>query len=407
MKSLTKHQRIVLIVAWLGWVFDVMEASLFALTKKSMLTEMMGEEQYKLVGAQVAANIHMSMLIGWSLGGLVFGILADRWGRSRTLLLTVFLYCLFTGLTSLCRTPEQVMGARFLTGLGIGGEWAAGAALIAETVPNDFRARAAAFLQTAAAIGSMIGVLVNIQFGSANWRWVYLAGIAPAVLCLAARYKLEPDQPIKVEKLAKTASRMPWKNLIVASLIGVVGISGGGLLPFWLPDLVAGVVPKAEEVGWKNLSIFILHCGTLAGVLVFPPLTDRFGRRPMFAIFATLAGISLFATGMLAKSIYSLLVFAPLTSFFALGLTAGFGLYFPELFPKAFRATGSGVAYNLSRIFSAPFQSFLGSMVVSYGITKSIGYAALIYVLMFVGLAFAPETQGSVLDGVSPDSEPA
>jgi MFS family permease len=400
MKSLTSHQRLVVIVAWLGWVFDVMEASLFALTKKSMLTEMLGAEGFKAQGAQIGANIHVAMLIGWSIGGLVFGIVADRWGRSKTLLLTVFLYCLFTGLTSLCQTPEQVMVARFLTGLGIGGEWAAGAALIAETVPNEFRSRAAAFLQTAAAIGSMIGVFVNVQFGSANWRWVYLVGIAPALLCFAARFKLEPDQPtqpIKREDPERPAG-MPWKNLAVASLIGVVGITGGGLLPFWLPDLVGAIVPKSEEAYWKNLSIFVLHIGTLAGVLVFPPLTDRFGRRPMFAVFATLGGISLFATGMLAKSMASLLILAPLTSFFALGLTAGFGLYFPELFPRAFRATGSGVAYNLSRIFSAPFQALLGAMVVRFGITTSIGYAAMIYLLMFVGLAFAPETKGSVLD---------
>ncbi len=401
--GLTKYQRFVLIIAWLGWVFDVMEASFFGLTKTAMMTEMLGPEGYKAIGTLWEGRIHTGMLLGWSLGGLIFGIVADRWGRSKTLVLTIFLYCLFTGLTALCKSPEQVLVARFLTGLGIGGEWAAGAALIAETVPDNFRARAAAFLQTAAAVGSIIGVFISMRVGELNWRLVYIAGIIPAIICLVARFKLEPDRPTERQRssnaffeLIKTA---PYnKNLILAILIGVVGITGGGILPFWLPNLVKDVVPTADFAAWKNISMIVLHVGTFAGVLAFPPLTDKYGRRPMFAIFGVLAGIMLFLTATTAKSLTSILILAPITSFFALGLTAGFGLYFTELFAHRFRATGSGMAYNTGRIFSAPIPIWIGATAKTDGVAAAIGPVACIYFIMLIALYFAPETKGKPLE---------
>lgn len=420
--GLNKYQRFVLIIAWLGWVFDVMEASLFALTKQPMLKEMLGEAGYKANGTVWEGWGHNGMLLGWAAGGFVFGIVADKWGRAKTLVLTVAMYCIFTALTSLCRTPEQVVVARFLTGLGIGGEWAAGAALIAETVPNDFRARAAAFLQTAAAIGSIIGVFVNIAVGGMNWRFVYLAGIIPAVICLVARIKLEPDQPTEAEKksnpiweLLRTA---PYnKNLLIAAVIGVVGITGGGILPFWLPNLVKPVVESLDHglaktvvnqhvAYWKNISTIALHLGTLAGVLVFPPLTDRFGRRPMFAIFGTCAGVLLFLTATQAKSLPLIFILAPLTSFFALGLTAGFALYFTELFSHRFRATGAGIAYNAARIMNIPVVLYIGEIgkqsatgkIGAGGVAAAIGTVSCIYIFMLVALIFAPETKGKTLE---------
>ncbi len=400
--GLNKYQRFVLIIAWLGWVFDVMEASLFGLTKQPMLKEMLGEAGYKANGTVWESWGHNGMLLGWAAGGFIFGIVADKWGRSKTLILTVGMYCVFTALTSLCRTPEQVVFARFLTGLGIGGEWAAGAALIAETVPDNFRARAAAFLQTAAAIGSIIGVFVNMSVGGMNWRFVYLAGIIPAIICLIARFKLEPDQPTEKERksnpLGELLRTKPYnKNLLIAAVIGVVGITGGGILPFWLPNLIAKAVLPADLTYWKNVSMIALQLGTLAGVLVFPPLTDRFGRRPMFAIFGACAGILLYLTATMAHNLTLIFLLAPLTSFFALGLTAGFALYFTELFSHRFRATGAGIAYNTARIFNIPVVMFIG-IVGKTNVALAIGTVSSIYILMLIALIFAPETRGKPLE---------
>jgi MFS family permease len=446
-RELTKHQRFVLIIAWLGWVFDVMEASFFGLTKQAMMKEMLGAAEYARIGTEWEGRIHGGMIIGWALGGLIFGIVADKWGRGKTLLLTVFIYCVFTGLTSLCQTPSQVLGARFLTGLGIGGEWAAGAALIAETVPNHFRARAAAFLQTAAAFGSIIGVFVSIGAGNANWRWVYVAGILPAVLCFVARFRLEgnektpknwgvsetPVEPVgllespelskattaptssltltdfpnsggesSTNPLFQLLTTRPYNiRLLAAVLIGVVGIAGGGILPFWLPNLVKDALPGATDATvayYKNLTMIVLHLGTLAGVLVFPPLTDRYGRRPLFAGFFVASGLMLYLTATQAVSLPLLFILPPLTSFFALGVTAGFGLYFPELFTTQFRATGSGIAYNSARILIAPLQVWIGVNAKTQGVGPTIGLVAMIYVIGLVGLSFAPETRGKKLE---------
>ena len=421
-KELSKHQRFVLIIAWLGWVFDVMEASFFGLTKQAMMKEMLGAAEYARIGTEWEGKIHGGMIIGWALGGLIFGIVADKWGRGRTLLLTVFIYCLFTGLTSLCKSPDQVLWARFLTGLGIGGEWAAGAALIAETVPNDFRVRAAAFLQTAAAFGSIIGVFVSIGAGNANWRWVYIAGILPAVLCFVARYRLEHNAPetesatasapegesapleqgALLAPLLQLLTTRPYNlRLLAAVLIGVVGIAGGGILPFWLPNLVKDALPGATDATvayYKNLTMIVLHLGTLAGVLIFPPLTDRYGRRPLFAGFFIASGLMLYLTATKAVSIPLLFILPPLTSFFALGVTAGFGLYFPELFSTKFRATGSGIAYNTARILIAPLQAWIGVNAKTQGVGPTIGLVAMIYLIGLVGLSFAPETRGKKLE---------
>lgn len=410
LNGLNKYQKTVLIIAWLGWVFDVMEASLFGLTKIQMMNEMLGAD-YATMGPFWEGRIHAGMLLGWAVGGLIFGIVADKWGRTKTLILTIFLYCLFTGATALCQTPEQVLAARFLTGLGIGGEWAAGAALIAETVPNSFRPRAAALLQTAAAIGSICGVFLNMSIGSLNWRWVYLAGIIPAVICLVARYRLEHDSPSTpkvAEEESGSKSRNPlWsllttrpynKRLLLVVIIGVVGITGGGILPFWLPNLIKPAVHPDSFKMWMNVSMIILHLGTLAGVLVFPPLTEKYGRRPMFMLFGAMAGIMLFLTATQSHSLVSTLILAPITSFFALGLTAGFGLYFTEVFSKAFRATGSGLAYNTGRLLSIWVPIWIGDQAKISGVAAAIGPVALLYVLMIVALVFAPETRGKELE---------
>ncbi|RYI20288.1 MAG: MFS transporter, partial [Acetobacteraceae bacterium] len=183
--------RAVLIVAWLGWVFDVMDTALFNFAKQPMLTEMMGAAAYKATGAAVEGRIQTAFLIGWAIGGLVFGILADRWGRSRTLVVTILLYSALTGLTALAQTPDQVLVLRFLTALGIGGEWAAGAAMVAEAYRSGGRVGAAAWLQTAAAFGPWLAALANLKIRTGDWRALFLIGVIPAAMVVFVRFKAD------------------------------------------------------------------------------------------------------------------------------------------------------------------------------------------------------------------------
>jgi len=411
LSSLTKPQRTILLIAWLGWVFDVMDTALFNFAKVPMMTEMLGARRYRLEGPSVEGHIQTWFLIGWALGGLGFGILADRWGRTRTLIVTILLYCCLTGLTALCRTPEQVMVTRFLTALGIGGEWAAGAALVAESLPNDLRSRASSVLQTAAAIGPVLAALANLGFAQSSWRMLFLVGIAPAFLCVMIRSRVEepprtgrnivPEGAVSMLRELFGDPKLR-RNALVATAIGVVGVTGAGVIPFWIPNLVKeashGLTELAIRTRTSNAPMAI-HVGTLLGVFCFPALADRIGRKPAFAAFFVLSPLATTLALAGGSDYHRLLILLPLSTFFSIGVSAGFVLYFPELFPSRLRATGAGLAYNVGRIFSAPIPWLTGIAITAFNGSVAAGVliAAFIYVIGLLVLPFAPETRGKPL----------
>lgn len=408
--SLTRYQWLVLIVAWLGWVFDVFDTALYGQAKVPMLTEFLGgEAAFKLRSAEVDGLIGTIFLVGWAIGGLIFGALADRWGRTKVLTLTILLYCLFTGLTALCQTWEQVAAVRFLTALGIGGEWAAGAALVAEVLPNRARAFGAAMLQTAAALGPILAATANLTL-KLDWRYLFLIGIFPAVLTIIIRlYLKEPPSspahkpPTALEPIRRLFATSKWrKHAVWAMVLGVVGIAGAGNIAYWMPNLVKhvseGVDPRVIQ-DRTAYATYIQHTGTLLGVLVFPWLCNRIGRKIAFGTFFVLAMLGT-AIGIKSTSNYqALLVLAPILSFLSIGLTAGYGLYFPELFPTSIRATGLGFAYNVARILNAPVPWLTGLLIGAEkgDPTHGVAMAAGIYLLGILSLGFLPETRGQEL----------
>ncbi len=396
-------------IAWMGWVFDIMDTALFNFAKGPMLTQMLGAAQYRLHGPQIEANIQAVFLVGWALGGLVFGVLADRWGRTRTLVTTVLMYCLFTGLTALCHSPEQVAVARFVTALGIGGEWAAGAALVAETFRDSSRAAAASLLQTAAAAGPILAALANIGLAGKPWQWLFLVGVAPALVAVLARMQVH-DAPTATERPKAPLAEL-WshsssrRNAIAAMFVGAVGVTGAMTAVFWQPNLVAALsagMSKVDVDTRKSQVAMISHLGTLLGVLVVPKLCDRFGRKAVIGFFfvaSPLAAIA--AIGVGSQGTYErLLVLSPMVNFFAIGVSAAFVLYFPELFPSRVRATGAGLAYNVGRALSIPIPIWTASLIKSFGGSISAGVllSGLIYLVGLAALPFLPETRGLQLE---------
>ncbi|MBS1717870.1 MAG: MFS transporter [Armatimonadetes bacterium] len=413
--GLRPQQRLILVTAWLGWVFDIMDTALFAFAKGPMLTSMLGgAAAYKLHGPAIEGRMQMLFLFGWAIGGLIFGILADRWGRTRVLIWTILFYCLFTAATVLCQTPDQVMLARFCAGLGIGGEWAAGAALVAEMLSDSERASAASFLQTAAAFGPILAATANLVIARTMppehfWRALFLVGALPAALAVVIRLIGRDWEPQR----AKAASQpFPLREfgsdsklrgrLILTIFLGFAGIAGAGNIAFWLPNLVASVsqgLSQVEIQTRQTYATYILHIGTLAGVLVFPRLCDRIGRRRSFAFFFAAAPAALLFVGFIARDPVALLLMAPVISFFAIGLTAGYALYLPELFPKRVRATGIGIAYNTGRVLNAPVPSLTGMAISHFGGSIFVGVVmtAALYAVGLAVLPFAPETRGQRL----------
>lgn len=409
-RGLSRRQWLVLTVAWLGWVFDIADTALFNFAKVPMFTELLGKERYALDGTVVEGRVLSIFLLGWSLGGLVFGLVADRWGRTRTLVVTILIYCVLTGLTGLCHTVEQVALMRFLTALGIGGEWAAGAALVAETFPDRARAPAASVLQSAAAIGPALAALAALGLAHSGWRPLFFVGVAPAALVVLVRLGLRDVEPPRVQRgPAWTPLRELFgvrrlrRHAFVALVLGVVGIAGATTVTYWVPNLV-----MAASVGFSPAAIqqrtsyatLILHVGTLLGVMLFPALCERFGRRRSFAAFFVFAPLSIYAVaGLSAGRFAGILALSPLMAFFAIGLSAGFALYFPELFPTRVRATGAGFAYNTGRILAAPVPPLTGEMIKRLGgnVGAGVAIAGAVYLVGLLALPFAPETRGQPL----------
>lgn len=406
-RGLSGRQWVIVLIAWFGWVFDIMDTALFNFAKVPMLTQMLGgPAQYKLNGPVLEGRIQALFLLGWALGGLVFGVMADRMGRTRTLVFTILLYCGCTSLTALCRTPEQVMFARFLTALGIGGEWAAGAALVAESLPDRARAAAAALLQTAAAAGPVFAALANLFLRGQPWQWLFVIGIFPAMVCVFVRSKVhEPTQ--RVQKVRQPLAEVFGvaelrKRALAAMIVGAVGVAGAGTATYWTPNLVKSVslgLDKATVDARTSYVVMISHLGTLAGVLLVPWLCERLGRRKTIALFYALAPLAVVVAIGSGATYTRLLLLLPLVNFFAIGVSASFALYFPELFPGPVRATGAGLAYNVGRLLSIPMPIFTAAVTGALGgsIGAGVAMSGSVYLLGLLGLPFLPETRGQSL----------
>ena len=416
-KGLSRYQWMVLLVAWLGWVFDIADSAVFNLTKISALEEMIGKAQYKLMGPAIEGRIQLLFLLGWSVGGLLFGILADRWGRTRTLVVTILMYSVLTALTGLVHSVEALTFMRFITAIGIGGEWAAGAALIAEAFPDKARAPAAGLLQSAAAVGPVLAALANQGFQHESWRLMYVLGAIPAFITVIIRlYVPEPERSKTAERRKDAGSLKAlfgnprWRrNAIIAIIIGIVGIAGANNLSFWMPNLV-----KAASVGMADADIrartsivtYFQHGGTLAGVLLFPFLCMKLGRKLSFGLFFLMSPIAIGLATWGGTGYERLFWAAPLMSFFVIGLTAGYALYLPELFPSHLRATGAGLAYNVGRIGTMPVPWLTGILIAGFSgsVPQGVFVAGMVYVIGLIAIPFAPETKGQALPE---DPEPA
>src|SRR6478736_1887594 len=197
--GVTHYQWLVLFVAWLGWVFDAMDATIYAIVLHPALHDLLQAPGETVSAEQVGwygGIIFSIFLIGWAIGGVTFGILADRFGRTKVLIATIIIYAVFTGAAALAETWWHLAIARFLTALGIGGEWAAGAAIVAETWPEEKRTKAAGILQSAWAMGFFLAAMMNLTLKDAyGWRGLFVIGILPAFVALLVRWWVkEPER---------------------------------------------------------------------------------------------------------------------------------------------------------------------------------------------------------------------
>jgi MFS family permease len=466
-QGLTRYHWLVLVVAALGWLFDTMDQQLFALARRPAMEELLltqpaegappltleqKNEQKKALGTKIGEYAGYSttiFMVGWALGGLCFGILGDKIGRAKTMLLTILLYSLFTGLSAFSANFMQFSIYRFLTGLGVGGEFAVGVALVAETMPDRARATALGWVQALSAVGNMIGALISMGLGhletsgtiGSSWRIMFLVGSLPALLAIVIRARLkEPErwqqarrseggEAKTVEKfgsLAELFGDPRWrKNTIVGMTLafsGVVGLWGIGFFTFDLfrevfrPYFVSVGTPDAEISGkltfWAGIMSLVQNSGAFFGVHAFSKITASRGRKPTFALFFVLATISTAFTwaflGRILPGLGDIFWMPLIMGFCQIALFGGYAIYFPELFPTRLRSTGTSFCYNVGRLVAAVGPSVLGLLTsrVYIGFKETnpalpFRYAGITMCLVFlIGLAvlpFAPETKGQPL----------
>jgi MFS family permease len=424
-KEVSRYQWLVLFVAWLGWVFDSMDATLYSLVQKPSITELLGPGASGAAIGNYSSIVFSVTLVGWALGGICFGVMADYIGRTKALAATILIYSLFTGLSAVAGTWWQLAIYRFITGLGLGGEWAAGAALVAEVWPDRLRAKAGAILQSAAAFGFFFAAVINLYVGVASWRYVFLVGALPALFVLFIRLMVkEPDSWVEVRNRRGLADkdselntftlkqlfgpRLIRDTLVASSLAFVVLLVLWGAT-MWIPGATMEIAAaKAPGLSGAELqrylteqasyAVMLLNGGSLFGYILFGPLADWLGRRAAFLIYLA-GGVILFpVTFLMTSSVTQLFVLLPLVGFFTLGITSGFPIYLPELFPTHVRTTGVGFCYNFGRIFTAGGVLITGQLVGLFGSTaKAASAVSLFYILGMFVLIFARETRGQRL----------
>jgi len=418
--GVTRYQWLVLFVAWLGWVFDAMDATIYALVLHPALHDLLVAPPGGVASQEAIAwyggIIFSIFLLGWAVGGVLFGILADRFGRTKTLVFTILIYAVFTGLAALSATWWQLGIFRFLTALGIGGEWAAGAALVAEVWPEDKRTRAAGLLQSAWAAGFLIAAVVNLLMREHGWRPIFVVGVAPAVVALFVRlWVKEPDRWIAAHELerrpgATRARKLPelfkpelLRSTLAGSGLAFVAVFGLWGATNWTPTLVRSLpglqgLSPAALTGYVSYATMMLNAGALAGYLSFGPLADRFGRRAAFALMCAGSLVMLPLTFLTPHSYVHLLLLLPWLGFFNNGIFSGFPIYLPELYPTRVRATGAGFCFNIGRVLASTGPFLTGFLVTALGgFGRAASAIALIYVVGLLILPFAPETKGRPL----------
>jgi MFS family permease len=411
--DVTRYQWHVLLVAWLGWVFDAMDATIYAIVLHPALHELLHSTSGPPTTEQIGwygGIIFSIFLIGWSIGGITFGILADRYGRTKVLIATIIIYALFTGAAALSHNWWELAIYRFITALGIGGEWAAGAAIVAETWSEEKRAKAAGILQSAWAVGFFLAAAFNLMLKDAyGWRGLFLVGILPAFVALLVRWWVkEPDRWTRaLEQKTIPLTTIFQGNLrratFAGSALAFVAVFGLWGSTNWAPTLIREL-PDLQGQDSATLTkdvsyaIMALNAGAIFGYLGFGPMADRFGRRPVFAFMCLGSLIMLPVTYLLPSTYVGVLILLPILGFFNNGIFSGFPIYLPELYPTRLRATGAGFCFNAGRILASASPFMTGWLVTTLGtFGRAASTVALVYLLGLVALLFAPETKGKPL----------
>ena len=428
------YQWTVLFAAWLGWGFDVFDGLLFNFVAPNCVPTLLhltiGSPAAKAATLQWTGYLTSILLLGWAFGGILFGQVADRLGRTRTLMLTMLLYALGTAACAFAPNLWVLALCRVVASLGIGGEWAAGASMVAEVVPEKRRVEAGALLYTSAPMGIFLATFINFQIAGnyfkaspeVSWRYVFLSGLIPAAVAFLVRMFVK--EPERWQKAAAAAAPPRLRELFSPELRAIT-ISGFfmavvALIAWWscnafIPVVATGLAQSEAQLrgldraatlalveGWKRIATNYFNLGGLIGTLLTIPAAKYLGRKVMFAIYFAASGAAILATFGLDLRPETRLVMYFLIGLTVFGVFGSFTYYLPELFPTRLRGTGSGFCYNIGRVIAAAGPILVGSIAARGANSLTSALTALFWVgfVPIAGLLLLPwaiETKDQVL----------
>lgn len=390
-------------------MLDAMDVLLYVFAMRAIQTE------FGLSNRE-AGLVSSATLVASSLGGIVAGILCDKIGRRQTLILTILAYSLASGGTALSTGLASLIFWRSLVGLGLGGEWSAGATLVSESWPAEHRGKAIALMQSGWAIGYMLAALLSSAIvPNFGWRPLFLLGTVPALLTIFVRVGVTEPAIYLEQKALGHGSLLDLfrdpalaRRTIVTTLLATTVLFGYWGLNTWLPNFLSS--PASQ--GGAGLSlvksstwVIAMQAGAFAGYLTFGWMSDRFGRRPSFAFYVLMAGLLSFFYGTAPSwagenAATVLLILGPFIGFFGTGFFSLFGSMLAELYPTRVRGTGQGFAYNFGRGLSALAPFLVGAVADSNGLGAALAMNAAFFMLGAVIIFRLPETRHAALDRV-------
>ena len=414
LRQATTEQRRTLLAAALGWMLDAFDAMLYAL----VLTHVMRD-----LGMSKATSglLYTLTLLASGMGGVLFGFLADRLGRKRALMLSILTYSICSFASGLSTTVLMLAVFRFILGLGMGGEWNTGATLVAETWPDEFRARAIAMVQSSWAIGFALAALVSgIVLRYANWRYVFFVGILPALVTLWIRNRVPEsemwrqhrrlagqDQKLEPQRTQRNDSFFamfgpPYLSSTIALLfLNFFGLFAWWGLFSWIPPYLSLPVEQGGRgfsvMGTTTLLVVLNLFGMFPGYVSFGWFADHLGRRRALMLYLFMAAVLVPAYAM-ARSQSALLVLGTIVAFFGTGFFSGSGLIGSEIFPTRLRARALGFTYNGARTLSSVAPYVIGRVGQTKGLSWAFYLCAVGFLMACFMASLLPETKGWSLE---------
>jgi MFS family permease len=404
-REATPEARRALLAASLGWMLDAFDVMLYSL----VLAELVRAFGITLTTAGYLGSL---TLVASAVGGIGFGVVADRLGRTRALSLSILLYSVFTAACGLATSVTMLAVFRVLLGLGMGGEWASGAALVSETWPARHRGKALGLMQSCWAIGyGLAAVVTALVMPAFGWRAVFFVGVLPALLTWWIRWRVaEPEAWLAAQRSVSRAGDRAgaWSALlgerlgltVVLTLMNAATMFAWWGFNLWIPAYLS--LPL--ERGGMGLStatmanfVVVMQIGMWLGYVTFGFVSDALGRKPTYVVYLLAASALMWAYAV-TRDATTLLLLGPFVAFFGTGYFSGFGAITAELYPTSIRATAQGFTYNIGRIASALAPFVVGSLATTRGFDVALSVAAAAFLVAAALWIWIPETRGRTLE---------